>query len=195
MNSQTLANVFAGPQLEGMSTQLFSLADMEKTASLAAAQSVDGARNLVGSLVTTAKDRLLDVPLMDIMLGAWTKIAAIQEYAIGDKLISEKTHNFILTEHKVTSKHSPKIELHVHDSKVTEVVVEIALTLIIAKTNLMIKKGRILEVRISGCKAMGKLSCHGQTLLEQESTELEFPGRIQLGDGIVIPPPLEISAA
>jgi hypothetical protein len=195
MNAQTLANVFAGPRLEGLSTQLFSLADMEKTANLAAAQSVDGARNLVGSLVATAKDRLLDVPLMDIMLGAWTKIAAIQEYAIGDKLISDETHKFMLSEHKVTSKHSPKIELYVQDSKVSEVVIEIALTLIVATTNLMIRKGRILEVRLSGCKASGKLSCHGQTLLEQESTELEFPARIKLGDGIVIPPPLEISVA
>lgn len=195
MNTQSLANVFAGPRLEGLSTQLFSLADMEKTAGLAAAKSVDGARNLVSSLVATATGRMLDIPLMDIMLGAWTKIVAIQEYATGDKLISDKTHQFVLSEHKVTSRHSPKIELLVRDVKVTEVIVEIALTLIVARTTLAIRKGRILEVAISGCKAMGRLSCHGQTLLEQESTELEFPARIKLGDGIVIPPPLELRVA
>jgi hypothetical protein len=195
MNDQTLANVFTGPRLGGLSTQLFSLADIEKTASLAAAKSVDGARNLVGSLVAAARDRLLDVSLMDIMLGAWTKLAAIQEYAAGEKLVSDETHKFLLSEHKVTSKHSPKIELYVHDTKVTEVIIEIALTLIVARTELMIRKGRILEVGIASCKAMGKLSCHGQTLLEQECTELEFPARIRLGDGIAIPPPLEIRVA
>lgn len=195
MDDQTLADVFAGSRLETLTPQLFSLADMEKTANLAAARSVDGARNLVNSLVATAKDRLLDVSLVDIMLGAWTRIAAIQEYAIGEKLISNKTHKYPLSEHKVTSKHSPKIELFVRQSKVAEVVVEISLTLVVAKTHLMIRKGRIMELRISGCKATGKISCHGQTLIEEESAELDFPPRIKLGEGIVIPPPLEISVA
>lgn len=192
MNGQTLADVFGGPELKGLTGQLFSLEDMQKTASMAAAETVDNAGTLVNSLVATATDRLLDIPLNEIMMGAWTKMLDIQEFAIGEKLLSGKTHKFPLTEHKITSKHSPKMELFVYDTKIAEVILDITLTLVMAKTKLIIKKGRILEVKISGCQAMGKLSCYGQTILEKKSAELNFPSAIKLGNGIEIPPPLKL---
>ena len=195
MKGQTLADVFYGADLKGSTRQLFSLAEIEKTAALAAAETVDNARKLVDSLVTRAADRIFDISLMEIMIGAWIKVVAIQEYATGEKLHSKKTHKFVLSEYKITSKHSPKIELYVYDDKVAEVIVDITLTLVMAKTILKIKHGRILEVRISGCQAIGKLSCYGQEILEEKSTELDFPTSIKLGDGIAIPPPLKIKVA
>jgi len=195
MNGQTLLDIFGGPELTGSTGQFFSLEDMQKTASMAAAKTVDNAGSLVNSLVATATDRLLDIPVMDIMMGAWVKISDIQEFAIGEKSLSGKTHKFPLTEHKITSKHKPKMELFVYDTKVTEVILDISLTLVIAKTILMIKKGRILEVRISGCQAMGKVSCYGQTIVEKKSAELKFPSAIKLGNGIEILPPLKLKAA
>jgi len=195
MKVQTLADVFYGTDLKGSARQLFSLAEVEKIAELAAAESVDNTRKLVDSLVARAADRLFDISLMEIMIGAWAKMLALQEYAIGEKLLSEKTHKFMLSQHKITSKHSPLIELFVYDKKVTEVKVNIALTLLMAKTTLRIKRGRIMEVKISGCQGIGKVSCYGQVILEQKTTELEFPRAIKLGDGIEIPPPLKIKVA
>lgn len=195
MKAQTLADVFSSVDFERSAKQLFSLADVEKTAELAAAESVDNARKLVDALVTRAKDRLLDISLMEVMVGAWTKMTALQEYATGEKLLSKKTHKFVVSEHKITSKHSPTIELFVYDKKVAEVKVNISLTLLMAKTTLRIKHGRILAVKISGCQASGKVSCYGQEILKEETAELEFPGTIKLGDGIDIPPPLKIKAA
>ena len=195
MKGQTLADVFYGADLKGSARQLFSLEDIEKTADLAAAETVDNARKLVDSLVARAADRLFDISLMEIMVSAWAKMVAIQEYATGEKLLSKKTHKFVLSEHKITSKHAPKIALYVYDDKVTEMTVDISLTLIMAKTILKIKQGRILEVRISGCQAIGNLSCYGQEILEEKSAELDFPSAIKLGDGIEIPPPLKIKVA
>lgn len=192
MKGQTLADVFYGADLKGSARQLFSLEDIEKTADLAAAETVDNARKLVDSLVARAADRLFDISLMEIMVSAWAKMVAIQEYATGEKLLSKKTHKFVLSEHKITSKHSPKIALYVYDDKVTELTIDISLTLLMAKTILKIKQGRILEVRISGCQAIGKLSCYGQEILEEKSAELDFPSAIKLGGGIEIPPPLKI---
>ena len=195
MKAQTLADVFSGADFKSSARQLFSLADVEKTAELAAAESVNNARKLVDSLVARASDRLFDISLMEIMVGAWTKMVALQEYAVGDKLLSKKTHKFVLSEHKITSKHSPTIELYVYDDKVADVKVDIALTLLMAKTILRIKQGRILEVKISGCQAMGKVSSYGQEIVAETTAELEFPGAIKLGDGIEIPPPLKIKVA
>lgn len=195
MKAQTLADVFSGADFKSSARQLFSLADVEKTAELAAAESVNNARKLVDSLVNRAADRLFDISLMEIMVGAWTKMVALQEYAVGDKLLSKKTHKFVLSEHKITSKHSPTIELYVYDEKVADVKVDIALTLLMAKTILRIKQGRIIDVKISGCQATGKVSCYGQEILEEKTAELEFPGAIKLGDGIEIPPPLTIKVA
>ena len=191
MKAQTLADVFYGTDLEGSARQLFRLEEVQRTAELAAAESVDSTRNLVDSLVARAADRLLDISLMEIMFGAWAKIQELQEYAIGEKLLSKKTHKFVLSEHKITSTHSPLIELYVHDTKVTEVKVDITLELLMAKTTLKIKQGRIMEVKISGCQGKGKVSCYGQEILERETTELEYPRGIKLGDGIEIPPPLK----
>ncbi len=195
MNGQTLADVFGGPELTGATGKFFSLEDMQKTASMTAAETVDNAGSLVNSLVATATDRLLDIPVSDIMMGAWVKMSDIQEFAIGEKLLSRKTHKYPLTEHKITSKHKPKMELFVHNTKITEVILDITLTLVIAKTKLMIKKGRIMEVRISGCQAMGKVSCYGQTIVEKKSDELKLPSTIKLGKGIEIPPPLKLKMA
>ena len=195
MKGQTLVDVFYGADLKGSARQLFSLEDIEKTADLAAAETVDNTRKLVDSLVARAADRLFDISLMEIMVSAWAKMVAIQEYATGEKLLSKKTHKFVLSEHKITSKHSPKIALYVYDDKVTEMTVDISLTLIMAKTILKIKQGRILEVRISGCQTIGNLSCYGQEILEEKSAELDFPSAIKLGDGIEIPPPLKIKVA
>ena len=195
MKAQTLADVFSGADLKGSARQLFSLADVEKTAELAAAESVNNARKLVDSLVTRAADRLFDVSLMEIMVGAWAKMVALQEYATGEKLLSKKTHKFVLSEHKITSKHSPKIELFVYDERVAEVKVDISLTLVLAETILRIRQGRIMEVKIAGCRAIGKASCYGQEIIEEQTKELEFPGAIKLGDGIEIPPPLNVNVA
>ncbi len=181
--------------MKASARQLFSLADVEKTAELAAAESVNNARKLVDSLVTRAADRLFDVSLMEIMVGAWAKMVALQEYATGEKLLSKKTHKFVLSEHKITSKHSPKIELFVYDQSVAEVKVDISLTLVLAKTILRIRQGRIMEVKIAGCRAIGKASCYGQEIIEEQTKELEFPGAIKLGDGIEIPPPLNVNVA
>ena len=195
MKAQTLADIFYGNDLKGSARQLFSLAEVEKTAKLAAAESVDNTRKLVDSLVTRAADRLFDISLMEIMIGAWAKIVALQEYAIGEKLLSNKTHKFVLSQHKITSKHSPLIELFVHDIKVTDVQMDIILELLMAKTTLRIKHGRIMEVKISGCQGVGKVSCYGQEILQQKTTELEFPRAVKLGQGVEIPPPLKTTVA
>ena len=195
MKGQTLGDIFSGADLRRSAKQYFSETDMKKTADLAAAETIENASELVASLTATATDQLLDVSLEDILMGAWTRMFALQQFAVGENLTSNKTHKFLLTEHKVTSKHSPSIELFVYDTKVAEVPFDIVLTLIFARTKLMIKHGRIMEVRISGCQAMGKLSCQGQLVLEKKSTELEFPSAIKLGDGIAIPPPLKRKVA
>lgn len=195
MKGQTLADVFGGPDLRRSAQQFFSKSDLEKTADLAAAETIENASELVASLAATATDQLLDVSLEDILMGAWTKMVVLQQFAVGEKLTSNKTHTLLLSEHKVTSKHSPSIELFVYDKKVAEAPFDIILTLVVAKTKLMIKHGRIMEVRISGCQAMGKLCCQGQLVLEKKSTELKFPSALKLGDGIEIPPPLKRKAA
>lgn len=195
MKGQTLADVFDGPDLRRSAKHFFSTPDMEKTADLASAETIESASELVASLATTATDQLLDVSLEDILIGAWTKMISLQQFAVGEKLTSNKTHTLLLSEHKVTSRHSPSIELSVYDKKVAEVPFDIMLTLIVAKTKLMIKHGRIMEVRISGCQAMGKLSCQGRLVLEKKSAELELHSAIKLGDGIEIPPPLKRKVA
>lgn len=192
MKPLTLADVLDGPKLQFTNLQLFNNEDIENTAALALAESVDKTNKLLDSLVSKAKDQILDIPLLDIMLGGWIKLRKIQAYATDEKLLSGATYKHTLSEHKVLSNHSPRIELLVFDKKVTEVTVDIELALVLAKVKLMITKGRIMEVRISSCKAKASLSCRKHKILEQESEDINFPASIKLGNGIVIPPPLNL---
>ena len=158
---------------------------------MASAEDIDATRELVDSLLETAKDRLLDISLVDVLLGGWVKLKAIQQYATGDKLESDQTHKHTLSEHSVSSKHAPRMELYVFEQKVCDVPLEIKLSLVLAKLNLMIRKGRIVELKMSRCKAAATVSCHGHKLISKDSEDIEFPPSIKLGKGIAIPPPLK----
>jgi hypothetical protein len=189
MTAMTLADLFGGEVLESSIRQGFNQADIEQAKELARAETTEETGALVNSMVARAADQMLDVSVLDILLGAWTRMRDLQEFAHGDKLLSSKTHKFVLAEYRVQSKHAPAIELFVREQKVAEVTIDVTLELLIAKTTLMIRQGRIMEARLSGCRAAGKLGLAGRTLLERQSSELALPSSLKFGDGIAIPPP------
>ncbi len=192
MTTQTLANLFEQPPIAELVDNNFDSGEITETARLANAQSIESTRSLVNTLLTNAWSQMLDVSLTDILVGAWNKVSAIQAFATGDKLASDETHKFVLTEHKIESKHNPKVELFVREQKIGEVSISVNLTLLLGRTTLMIRHGRIMEIRISGAQASGDISCLGQKLIEKKTKELELPAGITLGEGVPIPPRLDI---
>ncbi|MEJ2535330.1 MAG: hypothetical protein P8008_07705 [Gammaproteobacteria bacterium] len=192
MSTPTVADLF-GPSIPRLETaQLFSPDDLDRTASMASAQDPAEVQGLVASLLETAKDRLLDISLVDVLLGGWVKLRALQKYATGDKLVSDKTHEHTLSEHRVSSKHKPHVQLYVYEQLVCDVPLELELALVPARSKLLIRKGRIIGVKLSGCVASASLSCHGKELLSEKSEEIDFPAEIKLGRGVAIPPPIKL---
>lgn len=189
MTSMTLADLFGGEVLATSIRQGFSHDDIEQAKELAQVQGTQEIGDLVNSMLTQASGQMLDVSVLDILVGAWTKMRDLQEFAHGDNLQSTKTHKFALAEYCVHSKHAPSIELFVREQRVAEVTIDVAVELLIAKTTLMIRQGKIMEARLSGCRARGTLGLAGRTLLERQSAELELPSSLKLGEGIAIPPP------
>jgi hypothetical protein len=192
MNAPTVANLFERSPRRLEHTELFSPDDLGTTASMASAEDPEAVGTLVDSLLENARERLLDISLVDVLLGGWVKLRALQKYATGDNLLSEKTHEHKLSEHQVSSKHKPHIRLYVYEQLVCDVPLELELSLVLARANLSIRQGRIIAVKISGCVASATLRCHGKELLSEKSEELEFPGEIKLGRGIAIPPPIKL---
>lgn len=193
MSVQTLATVFEGAAWRGAGTRLFSAADIERTADLAKAESEDETSQLVETLLHNARDRLLDLPLLDVLIGGWLRLRALQAFATEEMRASDETHEYEIAKHKVSSKHAPKVELYVHDTKIADAVLSIDLALVMANAKLLIRKGRIMEVAISGCKASATLKYGSHVLLKREAEELDFPATVKLGDGIAIPPPLNLT--
>lgn len=186
MANPTLADVFGVSDLKKKAGDLFSDRDLKATAERTHAENVAEVGKHVRGLVAPAMDQLLDMPVADILVGGWLKIRALHDYAEGAKADSGKTFKFPLTKHSIKSKHSPKIELMLHDTKLAEVTVDIVLAFTVAKTDLMIRKGKIRQVKISGCRATGEMSCLGQTIVKRQSRKVPI-ATINLGKGIRIP--------
>jgi hypothetical protein len=192
MRAQNVSELFRDTpwQAEG---SLFSEADLRKTASLAGADSINATTDLVERLLAGARERLLDIPLVDILLGGWLRLRAVQAYASEERRGSDTTYEHELAKHRLTSEHSPRVELHVHDVKLAEVEFDLQLSIVIARAKLLIRRGRIMEIAVSGASTRATLKYGKHTLLTREAEELDFPLTLPLGEGIEIPPPLQLA--
>jgi len=192
VKAQNVAELFGDApwQAEG---SLFSEADLRKTASLSGAGSSEAASELVERLLAGARARLLDIPLVDVLLGGWLRLRAVQAYATPERRASDRHYAHELAKHRLTSEHAPKVELYVHDVRLAEVEFDLQLSIVIAKAKLLIRRGRIMEIAVSGAGARATLKYGKHTLLTREAEELDFPVAIPLGEGIDIPPPLHLA--
>lgn len=190
MNEPTIANLFEDSPWQGDPT-LFSDDDINAAADAANAVTPEATGALIEKLLEQSRDRLLDVPILDVLLGGWMRLRSLQALATESMRASSKTHEYEIGRHEVSSTHAPKVELYVHDIKMADAELALRLTLMIASATLMIERGVIKEIALSGLEASAKLSYGPHILLKRKSEKFDFPKTLKLGRGIEIPPPIE----
>jgi hypothetical protein len=130
----------------------------------------------------------LDLPSRNLILKAWGGLEELQEFTDpGSRGAAEEIVK-PLAKHSIRSAHSPRLEVMLDDSPISEIVFDVVLRADLEGFVLRIKDGHIVEITTGSITASGSLALAGQTLLELAPEPFALPGRLRLD------PPFQISA-
>jgi hypothetical protein len=127
---------------------------------------------------------LLDIRLLDVMSWAWKKGRELEAYRDTERYPPDKTFSVPLVEHKITSTHTPHVDIRMNDKKVGSIHFAVNVEIAIKAMTLEIRNARVKKLHPGDCKAKGKFLCEGVLLAERESKPLDLPGIIDLGEGL-----------
>jgi len=129
---------------------------------------------------------LLDIRLLDVMSWAWKKGRELEAYRDTERYPPDKTFSVPLVEHKITSSHTPHVDIRMNDKKVGCIHFAVNIEIAIKAMTLEIRNARIKKIHAGDCTAKGRFLCEGALLAERESTPLDLPGTVDLGEGLEI---------
>ncbi len=131
-------------------------------------------------------DALLDIDIKAILVGAWSRTREIRDY--GERSRKEPTKEFLvsLAEHVVRSQHRPYLEIVINGNPDGRITFDVDAKLKLEGFQLVIRDGRILAVTTGSCEGSGEARLEGIIIMEQTGRRIQLPGRLDLGDGIVI---------
>ncbi len=129
---------------------------------------------------------LLDIRILDVMHWAWKKGRELEDYRDTERYPPDKTFSVPLAEHKITSTHTPHVDIRINDKKVGSIHFAVNIEIAIKAMTLEIRNARIKKIHSGDCKAKGSFFCEGFLLAERETEPLDLPGTIDLGEGLPI---------
>jgi len=183
----TLAEIFAA------SPQAFAQMQVPRDATQAVADDVGGGDAVKASGFAMA-DMLqglyqaLNLPLEDILRTGWASLVELQEYRDQAKHPPGEVNSLRFGKHKITSKHRPIVQVLLNDQEIASLTFDMAVTLHITATTLMIRDGSIWQARGSEVRGEGAVAYKGFTLARAKTRDLQLPGQIDFEEGIPIPP-------
>lgn len=140
----------------------------------------------VRKAVTDSSRDLLNLNVVDVLVGAWKKYMQIEQYADPKKYGPGETTLAPLVEHKVTSHHRPYVQILLKEREVARVTFDLDFSLKIEGFVLKIRDGKIWEILTGSGIGEGSLSLDDLTLWKHELKPIRFPGHISLSDGIPV---------
>jgi hypothetical protein len=126
---------------------------------------------------------LLDLNVVDVLVGTWKKYMEIEKYADlkkyggEDILVPLKTHT-------VKSQHHPFLEILLKEHEVGRVTFDLDFSLLLEGFVLKIRDARIIEILTGSGQGEGVLSLSQVSLWNQKLKPVRFPGSIPLRQGI-----------
>ncbi|MGH2659605.1 MAG: hypothetical protein ACRDHS_08055 [Actinomycetota bacterium] len=149
-------------------------------------------------LLTAARDEvarvtagLLDLDLVDVLVGGWRKYGALAE-AARRSLNSPGAEEVVdLAVHRITSTHRPRIDLMVDGVKVAEVDFAIDLTIDLHAVRAVLVGGRLIALRSGRADLHAELTCEGVSVASA-TRQVELPVIVPLGSGVTLTEPTVI---
>ena len=139
------------------------------------------------ALAEAAADKvpdLLNVKVMSILTGAWTKYELLKKYADRREYPPEEVVLLPLSEHTVKSDHHPYIEILANGRPVGKITFDVTVSLKLESFELKLQDGKIKAVNAGTVQGSGEISFYGVTLIKKDLQPVTVRASINLGDGI-----------
>ncbi len=143
------------------------------------------ARDALAKLLSDQIDDLLGMDVLELFVSAWLKhreFAALANKPGEGQLVE-------LIDHAMSSVHEPKVELMLDGKRVFVLPVKIVLALQFRGAQLLLRGGRVREVRLGELEGKGRFEIAGQKVKEQALGEAKLPGIWRLDPGIPLGEP------
>jgi hypothetical protein len=142
------------------------------------------ARDALAGLLSEQVDKLLDMDLLELLVSAWVKHRELSALANkeGEGELVESV------EHRLSSVHEPKVELLLDGKCVFVLPLKIALELEFRGVQLLLRGGRVREVRLGELQGTGRLEIAGQEVVQRSLGEITLPGVLRLDPGFPLTP-------
>ena len=124
---------------------------------------------------------MLDISMLDVFLGAWTKAYALRKEL--EKSVSAPGKDFFLqlAEHEIASKHEPYLALLKDGAEIGRLKFSVSLEIVVQAAMLRIRDGAIQEIEAGRVKGKGTVKCGRVKILEKALEPISLPGSIAVG--------------
>ncbi len=134
---------------------------------------------------------LLNINILDILAGGWSKYSEFLEYLDKEKYPPDETAFVPLIEHTLTSNHSPSLQPVINGKSLGKIEFDVNLEFLLKGVILKIRDGKIIGAKIGTIEGKGDVQYDGFKLFEAKSHPIGLPVNIDLNPGIPIIDPGE----
>jgi hypothetical protein len=180
--------------IEPITARVFLFGDTDLVQAMQTSGVADTVRQELGGFTQTTRDEavqqlakisaeLLDLDLAVVLLGAWSRYAALKEAGQRTAVASESEEIVDLLSHRVTIDNQPSIDLLVNGNHVATVRFVLILQVTVQAVTATIRRGRLIELHAGRCDFDASVSIEGNTVARR-CAQLKLPFSMRLGSGI-----------
>lgn len=121
--------------------------------------------------------KALDIKLVDVVVGAWSKLKELRDYCGRKPDDPDKPFTVVLARHEVHSTHQPGVDILLGEKVIGQIVVDVELTLTLTGIVLSIRDDHIVAIASGKFAGAGTIKYRDATLIERKTKEYEIPGK------------------
>jgi hypothetical protein len=141
------------------------------------------ARHEVKQQVAVVASGVLDLDVIDLVVGGWRKHAALVEAARRTLAVPGTEQVVDLASHRITSVHRPYLTVLIDDVQVAKIDFELTVVFDVKALVAVVRAGRLVALRGGQCEVAATFAAEG-ILLAQQRRQLDLNARLPLGAGI-----------
>jgi len=126
-------------------------------------------------------DKLVNVPLTDVLTGAWKVNGQFTKYTDPAKYPPGKQSSVELLTHHIKSSYEPYVLLTLDGTPAGQIHFRLELDVTLKAGTLAIESGRFRRLEAGKCEVTGTLSCEGQEITQRKFHEFAWKDGISLG--------------
>jgi len=143
------------------------------------------ARHEVNRQVAVVADGLLELDVVDLLVGGWRKHAALVAAARRTLAAPGGEEVVDLVSHRIRSVHRPDVAVLLDGVRVAKIDFELTVVFEIQALAAVVRAGRLVALR-GGCCDLGATLAAERILLVQQHRQFDLDARLALGAGVAL---------